>query len=87
MDSQHNPFWHSRLIIFYYGALIEIPESDVLVFWIGTNVLHKYVHLGDFNNGDNYKYPYTEEEGILFEVTVYGQNVHDYNAIEILNKN
>ncbi|MEZ4968905.1 MAG: hypothetical protein R2814_04450 [Flavobacteriaceae bacterium] len=61
-------------------------EEDAFMFFLGTTILHEYVHLGDFNNGDNYKYPLTPEEGVLFEVRVYGQNVHDYNAIQILFK-
>lgn len=66
--------------------MIEIHESDVLVFWIGTNVLHEYIHLGDFNNGDNYKYPYTEEAGILFEEAVFGEKVFISNAGAVLKR-
>lgn len=66
--------------------LIIQEEEDAFLFFLGTTILHEYVHLGDYNNGDNYRYPLTEEEGRLFEVIVYGQNVHDYNALEILSK-
>lgn len=68
------------------NTLIIQEEEDGFLFFLGTTILHEYVHLGDFNNSDNYRYPLTQEEGRLFEVIVYGQNVHDYYAIELLNE-
>ena len=56
--------------------------EDAWLFYIGTTILHEYVHYGD--NMDGIDYP--GEEGILFELAVYGQDVHSTNAMLILNK-
>ncbi|MEZ4968911.1 MAG: hypothetical protein R2814_04480 [Flavobacteriaceae bacterium] len=58
------------------------PVLDALIFWIGTTVLHEYVHYGDFNNG----FDYPGEEGRKFEISVYGENVHPDRARIVLNR-
>lgn len=56
--------------------------GDALIFWLGTTVLHEFVHYGDWADGEQRDY----EEGDLFEDEVYGQNVTRKNAVEILLK-
>ena len=56
-------------------------EKDALLFYLGTTILHEYVHYGD--NQDGVDYP--GEEGQLFEILVYGENVTSTNAALILN--
>lgn len=51
-------------------------NRDAFLFFLGTTVLHEYVHYGDYLNGDNYRYPATAEEGDLFETQVYGTDVN-----------
>lgn len=58
-------------------------EKDALLFYLGTTILHEYVHYGD--NLDGIDYP--GEEGQIFEILVYGENVNSFNASLILNKN
>lgn len=60
----------------------ETSDPDALLFWIGTTVLHEYVHYGDFSNG----FDYEGEEGRLFEIQVYGTNVQPDIARLILNR-
>jgi hypothetical protein len=49
--------------------------EDAYLFFLGVTVLHEYVHYGDYQNGNNYDYPATAEEGDLFEIQVYGEDV------------
>jgi len=64
------------------GTLTQY-EKDAFLFFLGTTILHEYVHYGD--NIDGVDYP--GEEGVLFEVLVYGENVNSSNAALILNGN
>jgi len=57
-------------------------EKDALLFYIGVVILHEYVHYAD--NIDGVDYP--GEEGIIFEVLVYGEDVNSSNAALILNR-
>jgi hypothetical protein len=60
--------------------------ADAFAFLMGVTVLHEYVHYGDYNyNGDHWQYP--QEEGLLFEIDVYGQTVWIQNAEIILKNN
>jgi hypothetical protein len=52
------------------------------LFFLGTTILHEYVHYGDFQDGVQYP----GEEGDLFELYVYGENVGSENAALILNR-
>ena len=63
------------------GTLIE-NDNDAAIFFLGTTILHEYVHYGDYNNG----FDYPGEEGRKFEIMVYGNNVQPDNARLILNK-
>lgn len=45
--------------------------EDELLFFLGTTILHEYVHYGDYSQGFDYR----GEEGREFEVKVYGFNV------------
>lgn len=63
------------------GTLIE-NDNDAAIFFIGSTILHEYVHYGDYNNG----FEYPGEEGWKFEIRVYGDNVNPDNARFILNK-
>jgi len=64
------------------GNLI-VNDNDAAIFFIGTTVLHELVHYGEFNNSE---FNYLGEEGVKFEINVYGQNVQPDNARLILNK-
>lgn len=58
-------------------------EEDGLLFYIGSTILHEYVHLGVNSSGVNYP----GEAGIAFELRVYGQDVQPSSAQwMILNK-
>ncbi|HEX6982002.1 MAG TPA: hypothetical protein VF181_04515, partial [Balneolaceae bacterium] len=63
----------------YPGTLM----GDSFSFWIGTTILHEFVHYGDFADGTDYP----GEEGNLFEEDAYGQDVTWTNALEILLRN
>lgn len=65
------------------GNSITQYQKDALLFYLGTTILHEYVHYGD--NLDGTQYP--GEEGQLFEILVYGENVTSENASLILNGN
>ncbi len=60
----------------------ETSDPDALIFWIGTTIVHEYVHYGDFNNG----FDYMGEEGRLFEISVYGENVQPERARIVLDR-
>lgn len=57
-------------------------EKDAFLFYLGTTILHEYVHYGDFQDGVQLPF----EEGIRFELYVYGENVNSENATLILNR-
>ncbi|MER3374112.1 MAG: hypothetical protein RIM83_05695 [Allomuricauda sp.] len=63
------------------GNLIE-NDNDAAIFFIGTTILHEYIHYGDYSSG----FEYPGEEGRKFEIRVYGQNVQPDNARLILNR-
>lgn len=54
--------------------------GDAFSFWVGTIILHEYIHYGDYADGTDYP----GEEGILFEDEAYGEKVTNENAAEIL---
>lgn len=55
--------------------------EDAYLFFLGVSILHEYVHYGDFLNGNRYRYPKTAEEGVLFELGVYGTDVEPTTLI------
>ncbi|UGU16389.1 hypothetical protein LS482_00635 [Sinomicrobium kalidii] len=55
-------------------------KEDALLFFLGSTILHEYVHYGDYYNG----FEYPGEEGIQFEYAVYGRNIEPEKAYEIL---
>lgn len=57
-------------LVQYFGLQ---ANRDAFLFFLGATVLHEYVHYGDFINGNNYVYP--QEEGDMFEMRVYGEDV------------
>ncbi|MFX0555933.1 hypothetical protein ACOCEA_04005 [Maribacter sp. CXY002] len=63
------------------GTLAE-NDNDAAIFFIGTTILHEYVHYGDYTDG----FDYPGEEGWKFEIMVYGNNVNPENARFVLNK-
>ncbi|MFC4220013.1 hypothetical protein [Flagellimonas marina] len=63
------------------GTLVQ-NDNDAAIFFIGTTILHEYVHYGDFSNG----FDYPGEEGRKFEISVYGENVHPDRARIVLNR-
>tara|TARA_R110000796_G_scaffold848_3_gene3254 strand:+ start:4843 stop:6342 length:1500 start_codon:yes stop_codon:yes gene_type:complete len=63
------------------GTLIQ-NDNDAAIFFIGTTVLHEYVHYGDYNSG----FDYPGEEGRMFEISVYGENVQPDRARIVLNR-
>ncbi|MER3376805.1 MAG: hypothetical protein RIM83_19340, partial [Allomuricauda sp.] len=67
-----------------YVNLVENENSDpdALIFWIGTTVLHEYVHYGNFATG----FEFLGEDGRLFETKVYGENVQPDRARIVLNR-
>ncbi|MHA7832517.1 MAG: hypothetical protein ACX93O_15585 [Flagellimonas sp.] len=64
------------------GNLI-VKDNDAAIFFIGTTVLHEFVHWGENSNED---FKYDGEEGVKFEIRVYGQNVQPDIARMILNR-
>jgi hypothetical protein len=60
----------------------ETSDPDALIFWIGTTVLHEYVHYGNFLSG----FQFPGEDGRLFETKVYGENVQPDRARIVLNR-
>ncbi len=57
-------------------------EEDAFLFFLGTTVLHEFVHWGDFNQG----FEYPGEEGRLFEIRAYGENVQPDRARVLLDR-
>lgn len=57
--------------------------GDAFIFWVGTTLLHEFIHFGDWADGIQN----TGEEGVLFEQDTYGQNVTSFNMVDILLKN
>jgi hypothetical protein len=58
------------------------PIEDELLFFLGTTILHEYVHYGDYSQG----FDYPGEEGRIFEVKVYGFNVGPDTARLVLDR-
>lgn len=79
-DRPNNP---DRILLdIDYGNLIK-NDNDAAIFFIGTTILHEYVHWGENSNED---FIYYGEEGVKFEIKAYGQNVQPENARLILNR-
>lgn len=57
--------------------------GDAFIFWVGTTLLHEYVHFGDWVDQTQSGF----EEGQLFEEDTYGQDVDANNALQILLNN
>jgi len=57
-----------------------------LGFLIGVTILHEYIHLSDFVYQDDFWGIDSEEEGDLFEESLYGQKVL-FDNYEIIFKN
>ena len=64
------------------GILIE-NDNDAAIFFIGTTVLHEFVHWGENNNPDFF---YWGEEGVQFEIRAYGYDVNPDTANLALNR-
>lgn len=62
--------------------ITDQSQEDAFLFFLGTTVLHEYVHYGD--NLDGTQFREGTEEGKLFEFIVYRANVNPTNAIFIL---
>ncbi|MFC4220018.1 hypothetical protein [Flagellimonas marina] len=79
---KHTP--HRILLDIDYVNLVENETSDpdALIFWVGTTVLHEYVHYGNFVTG----FEFLGEDGRLFETKVYGENVQPDRARIVLNR-
>lgn len=58
------------------------PQGNALAFLLGVTILHEYVHLGDFVDGNDQP----GEEGILFEEATYGESIWIDNAERVLIK-
>jgi hypothetical protein len=58
-------------------------NADAFTFFVGSTILHEFVHYGDWTDR-NFR---EGEEGDLFEVSAYGQDVTNYNAASILLNN
>ncbi|WP_415859562.1 hypothetical protein [Aureibaculum sp. 2210JD6-5] len=54
----------------------EQYEEDGLLFYLGSTILHEYVHYGVNSTGVNYP----GEAGASFELKVYGQNISPSSA-------
>lgn len=54
--------------------------GDAFIFWVGTTLLHEYIHFGDWVDQTQSGF----EEGQLFEEDAYGQDVDANNALQIL---
>ncbi|MEZ4968907.1 MAG: hypothetical protein R2814_04460 [Flavobacteriaceae bacterium] len=64
------------------GTLVQ-NDNDAAIFFIGTTILHEYVHYGEFNNES---FTYWGEEGVKFEIEVYNADVTPENARMTLNR-
>ncbi|MGG8497758.1 hypothetical protein ACQY1Q_15210 [Tenacibaculum sp. TC6] len=58
--------------------------EDSYLFFLGVTTLHEYVHLGD--NVDGKQYTEALEEGNLFEMLVYGEDVNPNSLLFNLKK-
>ncbi|MDC6363518.1 MULTISPECIES: hypothetical protein [Flavobacteriaceae] len=56
---------------------ISETDADAFLFFIGTTVLHEFVHWGENNNPDFF---YLGEEGVQFEIRAYGYDVNPDTA-------
>ena len=61
---------------------------DILLFQLASTILHEYVHLGDANDGIDYKGSLGDgEEGNAFEIEAYGRDIGNlFNAADVLNE-
>jgi len=57
--------------------------GDAFSFWVGSTILHEFVHHGDAKDGQIYP----GEAGDAFETDAYGQDVTRFNALNILLNN
>ena len=64
------------------NLITDQSQEDAFLFFLGTTLLHEYVHYGD--NQDGVEFRDGIEEGNLFELIVYGENVNPTNAGFIL---
>tara|TARA_R110002050_G_scaffold57866_7_gene130242 strand:- start:30043 stop:31839 length:1797 start_codon:yes stop_codon:yes gene_type:complete len=64
------------------NLITDQSQEDAFLFFLGTTILHEYVHYGD--NQDGVEFRAGVEEGNLFEFLIYGENVNPTNAIFIL---
>jgi len=64
-----------------HSGLKEKESNEAYLFFLGTTILHEFMHWGE-NNNENFTYD--GEEGVKFEV--YGTNVQPDNARVILNR-
>ncbi|MHA7832519.1 MAG: hypothetical protein ACX93O_15595 [Flagellimonas sp.] len=60
----------------------ETSDPDAMIFWIGTTVLHEYIHYGNCETG----FEFAGEDGRLFETKVYGFNVQPDTARLVLDR-
>ena len=84
-DKPNNPnkiFLDIDLVNFLENKLSDQGEEDAFLFFLGTTILHEYVHYGDYTNG----FDYPGEEGRKFEIKVYGENVHPDRARLVLDR-
>lgn len=65
------------------GDVVE-TDDDAFIFFLGTTILHEYVHYGENRNPDFF---YWGEEGVKFEIKVYNTNVTPNNARLVLKRN
>lgn len=64
------------------NLITDQSQEDAFLFFLGTTLLHEYVHFGD--NQDGMQFRDGIEEGKLFEIIVYGEDVNSTNAGFIL---
>jgi hypothetical protein len=65
------------------GDHISEADADAFVFFIGTTVLHEFVHWGENINQD---FSFLGEEGVKFEIEAYGYDVSPDIARMVLNR-
>ncbi len=58
-------------------------DGDAFLFFLGTTILHEFVHNKEFNNKN---FTFVGEEGVKYEIEVYGTNVSPENARWVLNQ-
>ena len=62
-------------------------DRDIVLFQVAKTILHEYVHLGDAQDGVDYKGAVGNgEEGNAFEIESYGKDIKNlYDATDVLN--